>query len=527
MLQDLDSQLQADVLTCDSLIIGAGAVGLFLADLLQSSGQSAIVLETGGISHEESSSELNEVVNVGRPHDGAHHGRARVLGGTTTLWGGQLTKFSPIDLLRRDGVTDDNWPINYEQLDHYYKLTAKKFGLDVGLVQDSEVWKRANGKFSLKSAALEVFYTRWLTEPNLYRYFARTTSSKDIRIFYHAHVLGFQYSSDEKSITSVTVVSGRGLTHKVNARRVFLASGTIEISRILLHAAQAADCPWRNNPHLGKGFQDHLDVIVGKVNISHKAKFNDFFENLVINGRKYQPKLKTIEADVLKDSMPYIACSMLYRSSLSEHLGYFKTLLKSLRNGTVSVSPFEIPSRLLSTAKIWLPLIKRYLQANRIHSAADLGVFINLHCEQKPLSSSTIELDTVRTDRYGIPLAKINWQIDEDIQMLAIRNFCQRLEEFFATEDLGSIEFDPKIWLDGTAFLKLARDSYHQCGGARMSDDPVDGVVDGYGKVHGTSNLWVLGAASFPSSSFANPTFTALALTQRTFENIFGDGLTQ
>jgi choline dehydrogenase-like flavoprotein len=48
-----------------------------------------------------------------------------------------------------------------------------------------------------------------------------------------------------------------------------------------------------------------------------------------------------------------------------------------------------------------------------------------------------------------------------------------------------------------------------------MSSSPSQGVVDPTLRVHGTENLYVAGAATFPTSSFANPTFTALALADR------------
>ena len=48
-----------------------------------------------------------------------------------------------------------------------------------------------------------------------------------------------------------------------------------------------------------------------------------------------------------------------------------------------------------------------------------------------------------------------------------------------------------------------------------MADSAAQGVVDQDCRVFGTSNLYVAGAAVFPTSSFANPTFTAMALARR------------
>ena len=48
-----------------------------------------------------------------------------------------------------------------------------------------------------------------------------------------------------------------------------------------------------------------------------------------------------------------------------------------------------------------------------------------------------------------------------------------------------------------------------------MSSDPSNGVVDSNLELHGIRNLFIAGAAVFPSSGFANPTLTAIALGLR------------
>jgi choline dehydrogenase-like flavoprotein len=48
-----------------------------------------------------------------------------------------------------------------------------------------------------------------------------------------------------------------------------------------------------------------------------------------------------------------------------------------------------------------------------------------------------------------------------------------------------------------------------------MSASPRTGVVDGTGRVHGVSNLYVAGSSIFPTSAYANPTLTIVALALR------------
>jgi choline dehydrogenase-like flavoprotein len=57
-------------------------------------------------------------------------------------------------------------------------------------------------------------------------------------------------------------------------------------------------------------------------------------------------------------------------------------------------------------------------------------------------------------------------------------------------------------------------------GATRMSDDPRRGVVDAWGRVHGTANLYVAGSSVFPTGGWANPTLTIAALSLRTADRL-------
>jgi choline dehydrogenase-like flavoprotein len=47
-------------------------------------------------------------------------------------------------------------------------------------------------------------------------------------------------------------------------------------------------------------------------------------------------------------------------------------------------------------------------------------------------------------------------------------------------------------------------------------------VVDRDCRVHGVENLWIAGSSVFPTSGFANPTLTILALTLRLASHLRG-----
>jgi choline dehydrogenase-like flavoprotein len=99
--------------------------------------------------------------------------------------------------------------------------------------------------------------------------------------------------------------------------------------------------------------------------------------------------------------------------------------------------------------------------------------------------------------------------------MKSLQSFVTELGIFLRDGYGAKLNALPGISSGDLAVLKEATDAYHQCGGARMAHTEEKGVVDSNCKVFGTENLYVAGAAVFPSSSFANPTYTAMALAHR------------
>ena len=62
----------------------------------------------------------------------------------------------------------------------------------------------------------------------------------------------------------------------------------------------------------------------------------------------------------------------------------------------------------------------------------------------------------------------------------------------------------------------------HHMGTTRMHPDPKQGVVNPDCRVHGLGNLFIAGSSVFPTSGFANPTFTILALSLKLAEHLKG-----
>ena len=60
----------------------------------------------------------------------------------------------------------------------------------------------------------------------------------------------------------------------------------------------------------------------------------------------------------------------------------------------------------------------------------------------------------------------------------------------------------------------------HQCGTARLGDDPASSVTDPHGRCHDHPNLWICDASLLPTSAAVNPSLTIAALALRQADRI-------
>src|SRR5579871_2743190 len=152
-------------------VIGAGAGGIALALELARLGLSVTLLESGGLEQEEATQALCASEVTGLPHDGIHAGRFRVLGGTTTQWGGQILELDQHDFEVRPWIPGSGWPFSKPALGPYYKRALEIEGLTAGLHDDGAVWEAIRSPQPALDASLEPFFTRWCPEPNFAQLF--------------------------------------------------------------------------------------------------------------------------------------------------------------------------------------------------------------------------------------------------------------------------------------------------------------------------------------------------------------------
>jgi|ERR1035437_1540462 choline dehydrogenase-like flavoprotein len=495
-----------------TLIVGAGTVGLFLAHELMKKGEKIVLIEAGGDTIQSFHS--NEYKSIGHSLDGVSIGRTKGIGGTSNLWGGQLTEFIENDIDEKGALGQPLWPISWNEVNRYYLETYNKLGF-------SNSWKNNKEKLSSSEQEkyLELFYTRWIKQPNFkYHFLHELMNSNLVTIILNATVTNMFFT--DRECYSIEIIKNGRKERIDEFKRLVLANGTIEICRLLLISLKSKNCPFMSNRWIGKYFQDHINLRVGQI-IKPSRSFFERFSNIVRDGEKLQPKIR-IRSN--KEDNNYLGISGIFTfdSNVAHHIDNIKQFGKAI------LGQSKEKHRLIDLVKMFIKMtraipqiiliIYNYIKHNRIYIPYNSKVTLAIQAQQISIPESSISLSDDEYDDFGRPKVLVNWQIDGN-EFNNIRDFCNKIREYLNENGFGNLQFTK--WFEDECinhrgiWIKQIFDSYHQAGGAIMSNSNDYGVVDWNLKVHDTNNVFVCGACVLPTSSSGNTGLTALALTLR------------
>lgn len=501
-----------------TVVIGAGAVGLYAASQLAARGRDVVVIEAGD-SHLGSFS-ADSFASVGRDHSGIKLGRSRTLGGTTNLWGGQLVEFQPLDFNGRDWLPNSRWPITYDEIAPFYKPTYQNLGVPSQFLEDASVWRGISCDPPKLGPDFEVFFTRWLEVPNFAEIFAKQIQAdQKMAVLTNHSVVAFRGTGS--AINAVRVVDNQGQSHWIEAGNVILAAGTIENARLLLHTAQdpAWQAPWSDNQNIGRYFQDHLGGKIASFQPIDKPAFFRMFSNVVYSGRKFQPKVRMRNDVQTRQQLYNTQVFFAFESEVSEHMVYLKQFLRAALYSRKLTGVGDVFRNAFGMARYLVPLMWKYVWDHRIFVPSTAKILMHVQSEHAPLPDSRITIDPSALDACGLPRVILDWRIDGN-ELASLRDFATQVRDALQSSGIGQLKIDDDLLALDPSFLSKLGDTYHQAGGTNMADSEQHGVVDKNLRVFGTENLYVTGASVFPTTSNANTTFTALTFTTRLVDHL-------
>jgi len=500
----------------DLCIIGAGAAGISIARAFIGSSVSVCLVESGGLKPEPDTQALYRGQTVNDASFPLDVVRARRFGGSTELWGAQCRPLDGIDFEHRSWVPNSGWPFGLEAIAPYYSEANEVCGLgpnDYGV----EPWQ-AKGLDATPFEQSRVSNRLWQIGSPPMRFGARyrpaLQRAANIRVLLHANAVEIDANAEMTRIDAVRLKSLDGPGATVRARTFVLACGGIENPRLLLASTNVSVTGLGNGYDLvGRFFMDHLHaplaLAVPKTSLSRFAVYHG---GIAIDGTKVRLKAGLPEAVQRREELLNTCLNISVGVAGDRGPGYLalKRLVAALFFRTKHDTPWEDVRAVLRDVDGLVSGVCRRVFGPRV-------LWLTLNSEQVPNRDSRITLDR-RRDALGMPQSRLDWRLTT-LEKRTARHLCLAVGE--ELERLGIARTQVQDWLltEDNDWPAL-EGQYHHIGTTRMHEDPKHGVTDSNCRVHGLANLYVAGSSVFPTSGYANPTLTLVALALRLADHL-------
>jgi choline dehydrogenase-like flavoprotein len=518
LIRDFNDFDDGVTVAADICIVGAGAAGIAIAREFIGTAHSVVILEAGGFKSEPQDQKLYDSDVVGLPHSGIHIGRARVFGGTTTLWGGQALRFDAFDLREKSWIPYSGWPISIDTLEPYYARAERVLHLGPRIAH-----KDLCASFGIEAPAFdpEKLYmgcSQWSPKPNFgTAYREEIRSASNVTAVLHANVAAIVTNQNASTVDRIEFRTLAGKKGIAKARHYIICCGGIETARILL-ASDRVEPSGVGNRHdlVGRFFQEHIHIRCGELLTTNRNRLQNLFESFFSAGLKHAPLINLSERVQTEKLLLSVLGGVAFEPDPDSGIVAMKTLFRAVSGGSVP-SRTEL-KRLLGNivadpGEVLALTYRRYVQ-KRARTPKRGPIYFGAQCEMAPKPESRVMLGDGR-DSIGMRRVQLDWRLGE-LERRTISEFARTMAD--ELERLGLATVDRRqfaILDDPVAWLELAHDSAHHMGTARMHETPQLGVVDADCRVHGIDNLYVGSSAVFPTSARSNPTLTILALCLR------------
>jgi choline dehydrogenase-like flavoprotein len=499
--RDVDDR---STLTAQVCIVGAGAAGIPMALTLARRGVDVLLIESGGRNHDDRTNDLNkgdlvgedmEFLGTPRPIDAS---RRRYLGGSTNCWFGWCRPMDVDDFGPRPWVGLGGWPFPRTEIEPWFAATAR--WVEIGPPAfDPPTWQgfgMAEPLVDGREVTSEVFQ---LSAPLRFgdRYGPDLQSQRDVRVLVNSNVVDIDTTPAADRVTGLTVATFAGNRFRVEADRYVLATGGIEVPRLLLASNRVAPQGLGNATDLvGRFFTEHPAIRCGPIAFGVPLDALDAYA-----GQGYEVPLATGGRGVVHAR----ATVRLTEQGQSRH-----EVLNAYGMLEV-IEPEELEAA--GDEQVSWPQVGELLKLQGAGDTTIARIWISL--EQLPQADSRLRLGRER-DELGVPRVVLDWRhhpLERDTGVALIRALGAELGH--TSSGRAAVRYQ------GVGPQELAFSvSSHHMGTTKMATDPAHGVVDPDCRVHGVSNLFVAGSAVYPTVGCSNPTFTLIALALRLADHI-------
>ncbi|WP_024904668.1 FAD-dependent oxidoreductase [Robbsia andropogonis] len=546
MILDAREMPSGTLLQTDICIVGAGAAGIALALALKDTGLDITLLESGGDTQEPVNQALYEgSVADTRLHPPADSYRVRTFGGSTTLWGGRCMPLDPIDFEAREYIAHSGWPITLADLLPYYPMAnaiceAGDFAYTAETAFDKPLQPMIGGFVS------DVFQTntieRFSCPTNFGTRYRTRLAKSNVRVLQHANLYQLPMQDDtSRHVGNAEIRTVSGTSFTVSARKYVLAAGGLEVPRLLLSSPGPSGRGLGNAYDVvGRYYMSHLAGTIGTIDLSsassvwhdydmsaegiycrRRLALREHAQHALRAGnfvaRLHHPRIPDaghgngiLSALYLaRPIVPYEYAKRLYGEAPEGRDGSMFAHLKNVITGAPATARFLanwLTHRTFAERKFPSVIVR----------PDNLRFSLDFHGEQEPNPDSRITLSDER-DAIGMRRIHIDWRYTAQ-DVATISRALDALASEITRSGVGTFSYDSEqVEAEMTRYGAYGG---HHIGTARMGTDPISSVVDTNCRLHEVDNVYIAGAAVFPTSGQANPTLSIVALALRLADHL-------
>ena len=438
------------------------------------------------------------------------------IGGKTNIWGRVSLRYSDLNFTEpeRDGW-EIAWPLRYNDIAPYYDNVDRLIGVCGG--DDDEPWlpgsqhhmpppkprcgevlmRRAAARRGLKVVAgRRAVMTRDHRGFSACHYCGACGRGCDTASFFNAadHLLPFAERTGnltviENAVVARILVDSEGLANGVQyferhsgkertvpAKRVVLGASCVDSTRILLNSRS------RQHPN---GIGNGSDVIGRYLSEQVRFHIRAFAPELIGGTARNDDGISGAHVYLPRFDKP---------GAKKDYLRGYGVQFWGTGCGSTAGFAKDVPG----FGRDFKKSVKERYPA-----------FIQMHPygEVLPRATNRITVNGTQEDRYGVPVARIDYDIGDNE-----RKMVQAMYDT-AEEILHEMKAEALPYRRGE--IDKFGSAIHEHGTCRMGNDPKRSALDKYCRMHEVKNLYVVDGSAFPTATEKNPTLTILALSWR------------
>jgi choline dehydrogenase-like flavoprotein len=471
------------------------------------------------------------------------------------MWGGRCVPFEPIDFEIRPYAPNIDWPVAYEDVAAYFADACE------WCVCGRSVWNAEQMPELAGRPIVPGFRDGRVTATNLERwslptrfghhYRERLRSAETLDLVTGATCTQVICANTGDRVSGLTAASLSGTEFTVRAKHYVLAAGGLETTRLLLASADRSHPDGLGNAsgHLGRWYTAHTEARVAQVRFRTDPQETQHSYELDRDGVYVRRRL-AVHPDAQRQGQLLNGVVWLVNPDLADPTngsailsGVYLTLRSPIGKYMLADAIREAYVGRTSDARVAEHLrnvvhdagagarfaadflYRRYLKPGRkvpgffVQSAENVYP-LDYYGEHLPHYESRVRLGTSR-DALGVPRLITDMRFSDADVANAAQTF-ESIDAYLRELGIGNVELTAPDINNAVRQGLFRRSGTHQSGTTRMSARPEDGVVNADLAVHGIPNLHVASTSVLPSSSHANPTFTAIALALRLAAHLAG-----